>query len=360
MYDILNLCQQSIGYIEGQQEANKIVSANFTLVKAPEIKEQEMKNIRKRSNGTFEGRITIDGKRYSVYARTQEECLKKLKKIKKSPNIVKSSQKLLDFALKWLEIYKKDEISQKSYNIYKNVIDNHLSKINISLNRLDILTLQQMINGLPKTRIKEYVYMTLKQILKKAYELDLIKKDISQFLKKGKIARRNRNGLSLNEQKTILNALSDCDAEFRVRIMCYFLIGCRPAEIKTLELRNEMDNYIYVGGTKTKNARRFVKISSNFREIFKSNKDIILSSSPEWLSKQFVRFCKELGINASLYTLRHTFATNLFYLGVPDKERQVYMGHASSVLTNDVYTDFDPNVKKEDIRELYGDLYPAF
>ena len=58
--------------------------------------------------------------------------------------------------------------------------------------------------------------------------------------------------------------------------------------------------------------------------------------------------------------LRHTFATNLFYLGVPDKERQSYMGHASSVLTNDIYTDFDPNITKKDILNLYINLYPQF
>ena len=284
-----------------------------------------MKNIRKRPNGLYEGRKTIDGTRYSVYARTQEECLKKLKNITKHPQITKKTQKLVDFAKKWLNVYKKDAINKSSYYTYQLVINTHISKINKPLNRLTVLELQEFLNSLPPTRIREYTYMTLKQILKKAYELDLLKKDISQFLEKGKIRREDKHGLTLNEQKIILNKLCECDIEFKTRIMCYILIGCRPSEIKTLELRNETDNYIYVGGTKTKRAKRFVKISQAFREVFLEHKDIFYSTSTKWLNRQFVAFCKELDIDASLYTLRHTFATNLFYLGVPDKERQVYM-----------------------------------
>lgn len=69
---------------------------------------------------------------------------------------------------------------------------------------------------------------------------------------------------------------------------------------------------------------------------------------------------KDVGVKGTLYMLRHTYATNLYYLGVPDKERQVYMGHYSSALTNDIYTTFDPSIKKSDIVKLYNNLYPEF
>ena len=64
--------------------------------------------------------------------------------------------------------------------------------------------------------------------------------------------------------------------------------------------------------------------------------------------------------NKTLHNTRHTFSTNLYYLGVPDKQRQVYLGHSSIVMTNDIYTHLDPSITKNDIVKLYNNLYPDF
>jgi integrase len=62
----------------------------------------------------------------------------------------------------------------------------------------------------------------------------------------------------------------------------------------------------------------------------------------------------------TVYRLRHTYATNLFIMGVPDKERQHYLGHTTTRMTNDVYSSFTPNVKKEYNKDIFGDRYPDF
>ena len=70
-----------------------------------------------------------------------------------------------------------------------------------------------------------------------------------------------------------------------------------------------------------------------------------------------------LGIDCEVttYTLRHTFATNLYILGIPEKDRQAMMGHAGgSRITNDVYTTYSPDVTAAEIREIYGDFLPEF
>lgn len=68
---------------------NKIesISKNSNLQKGVE----EMKNIRKRTDGRWEGRITIEGKTYSVYAKTQKLCKEKLKNFK-IPNTTKKEK----------------------------------------------------------------------------------------------------------------------------------------------------------------------------------------------------------------------------------------------------------------------------
>ena len=75
------------------------------------------------------------------------------------------------------------------------------------------------------------------------------------------------------------------------------------------------------------------------------------------------RICLKAGItyDVDTYTLRHTFATNLYILRVPEKDRQTYMGHSpGSTITNGVYTTFSPDVKAQNIYDIYGDWYPEF
>ena len=80
-----------------------------------------------------------------------------------------------------------------------------------------------------------------------------------------------------------------------------------------------------------------------------------------YYTKAFQEYITKLGIkNKKLHDLRHTFSSNLFYLEIPDKKRQYLLGHASISITNDIYTHLDPNIKKQDILNLYKDLYPEF
>lgn len=58
--------------------------------------------------------------------------------------------------------------------------------------------------------------------------------------------------------------------------------------------------------------------------------------------------------------LRHTFSTNLYYLGADDNTRKQYLGHSSIMVTNDIYTHLNPTIKKSDILDIYKDLYPTF
>ncbi len=80
----------------------------------------------------------------------------------------------------------------------------------------------------------------------------------------------------------------------------------------------------------------------------------------KYLEKKFRKFCEKIKIKGTLHQLRHTYASNLYYLGAKDKERQEYLGHSTITITNDIYTHLDPSIKKEDILNLYKDLYPKF
>lgn len=353
-----------------RQQQFKIISCNENK-KVEKIscisqqEEQKMKNIRKRKDGRWEARIQISGNKYNFFADTQEQCLRKLNAFKKSikqkaTNNSPYPKMFSDFCIYWFANYKKGTIKTNSEENYINYIRRDLSQIKCATKDLSIDILQKFINGYPPTRSREIILMILKQILKKAFELDITKKNLGEFLVKGKIQRKKIEWFDLNEQKLILSNLTN--DYFSLTIYTLLLTGCRPSELTTIKKTNIKNGLVLVEGTKTKNAKRWIKISPFLEDKLRKqqNNEIFKNFNTQNFRQRFQRFLKRIRVKGTPYMLRHTFATNLFYLGVPDKERQSYMGHASSVLTNDIYTDFDPNITKKDILNLYINLYPQF
>ena len=320
-----------------------------------------MKNFRKRKNGLWEARLTINGQRKSFYARTFKECKAKLISYKKNnKSIIKTkTPSFYEFALTWFETYKKPKISEKTIKIYSGLL-NHLKPLGTALEHITINDLQNFLNKLPKTRTKEMLYIMIKAIIKKAYMLDFIKKDISIGLEKGSIQRKESKAFTLQEQQTIINSLEK--DKFSILILTYLLTGIRRNEALTIKHSDIKENYLYIAGTKTEKAKRYIKISKKLQTLLLTiESDPIFNFTTEYISTKIKRFGKKIGITPfGFHKLRHTFASNLYYLEVRDKERQEYMGHTSSVLTNDIYTHLDPTIKKEDIINIYKNWYPNF
>ena len=223
------------------------------------------------------------------------------------------------------------------------------------------MQLQELLNKLPASRIRKEVYKLIRQIVRKAYELDIIKKDVSEFLTVGKIEEKSREALTLDEQRKLVGALGD--DMFSRRVMFYLCTGARPSEIATVRKDEIRPGWIKINGTKTKAAIRRVKVSEKMSAM-------LAGESPEFFNFDYKRFrqrlqalCENIGLKRMIdvYTLRHTFATNLYILRVPEKDRQTYMGHtAGSAMTNDVYTTFSPDITPQNIYDIYGEFLPKF
>ena len=82
--------------------------------------------IKERSDGRFEGRLTVDGKRKSFYGKTKSEVKNKAKEfLKKVENGYKDPKKILfsEYALYWLQNYKWNKIEPSSYTRLYRVYD---------------------------------------------------------------------------------------------------------------------------------------------------------------------------------------------------------------------------------------------
>ena len=319
-----------------------------------------MKYIRKRNDGRYEGRKTINGKTYSIYAKTQKECKIKLKNFK--PTIKQKPKKnttigLFDFACKWLDLYKKN-IKQNTFDMYNNSIQKHLNTLKSPINTYTTEFLQVFINNLGETRTKEIAFLTLRQIFKKAMELKIIKNNPTEYIEKGIINKKIVVSYNLQEQKTILENID----KYKIGkyILAYLLTGARLNELKTITKDKIKNGYLYINGTKTKNSKRWVKISPTYEKILLKDDDPLFTMTEDKIQKRFKEYMNRLNLKGTIHQLRHTFNTNLYYLGATDLERKEYLGHSSITITNDIYTHLDKTITKQDIINLYKDLYPNF
>ena len=130
-------------------------------------------------------------------------------------------------------------------------------------------------------------------------------------------------------------------------------------KIIKIEDINEDKQRLHINGTKTENAQRDIKISKAMIEYLKEHNTIkpYFNFTSEYVTKHTTKLLKSVGIEKTLHSLRHTTATNLFYLGYKDKERQQYLGHANITTTNNIYTYLENDITKEDIHKLYNNFY---
>ena len=321
-----------------------------------------------RKDGRYQLYVIYGGKRHYVYAQTERECRHKRaeleKELQKNPQQyfasgVHECMTLYEFGIFYVENFKKQYVVESTYKQYLSTVKKYLNS-NTLLCKLRIEEVQGLINALPMTSLRGKVFSLLVQILKKAYALDFIKKHLGDLIEKGKTQDEKLDALSIEDQKLLVDNL-DLDTNFGKRVMFYLLTGARPAEMKTVtEIKK---GFVHLVGTKTKHADRWIKLSDSAMALFESEPIEFYRFDLKRFRQRLQKFVEQYcGIKSyvTIYTLRHTFATNLYYLGCPDKERAVYMGHTTTKTTNDFYTSLDPTISAVDIKNIYGDFYPDF
>lgn len=321
-----------------------------------------MKNIRLRQDGRYEWRKQINGINYQKINKNKKELEKQvrilLKGQKETLKITQTSNTFINIAWNWYNLYKKNI---KSHDKYENYIKSKFETnkmFNQDINKITYAELEYFINSITEHRVASYCYFIIVGVYKEAFKLDYVKKDISKLITKPKNKTIKGNQFTIKEQKLILDNLDK--TEIKHEILFYLLTGCRRSEAFNYSIQEETSN-IFINGTKTENSKRFVPISSKYLNILKENRSIMFKFKERYYNRKFKQFLDLLNIKGkSIHSLRHTYSTNLYYLGVSDKQRQLYLGHSSIVITNDIYTHLEPNVKKEDILNLYKDLYPIF
>ena len=322
----------------------------------------EMKNVILRPDGRYMARKQINGKRINAYAKTEKQSLEKLKQkikninnIKKEKNIYKLHEWLDNWYLTYKEPFIKLNTAQKLKNIL-NKIKNNFD--NLNLEQITTQKIQQYLNKIKTTRTKEFIVLYFNACLQKAEDLNIINKNPFKSVVKDKKLNIIRQGYNLQEQQHILNALKGNKIEGI--ILFYLITGIRKNELETINLETDLDiknKTIKILSEKKRNNNiyRYIDLTDDAIKLILNNKENFKLKT-DYIYRELKKVLDNLNIKSGLHRLRHTFATNHFYLGTPIKLISSWLGHETVELTQNIYTHIDRTINKNDILKLYNNL----
>lgn len=332
------------------------------------------KNCYKRPDGRWQFSKQKNGYRYYTIANTYRELLEKIPKIK--PTLITSIK------------HKTSKTSQNTFiQFYQNYIDTYIKPKNITQEvkndwqrqltrditpkfkyiKLEDVTAQQIqsfLNNINQEVKRDKLFQRIKKVMQNAYASGKIKRDITLAIEKPQRQNQNtRHPLTLHEQIQLLKAVKN--TKIYTFVIFSLIVGSRREETMKFDLSNDVDEKkqtIHIKGTKTNNADRYVYVTKEFIDFLKksmtTNQFNFQISYPTHELKYI--FSKLHIHGACLHSLRHTCSANLYFLGANDKYRQMQLGHASIVTTNNIYTNIKENIPKRYLRLIYGNLYPKF
>lgn len=311
--------------------------------------------------------------RIDVKARTHSELLDKVNRRKKQIDMrtagqfFRSDTKLLAFGKRYIDTYKKNNVSERWYKNMITILNNHIVAGigNKEISKIRLIEIQQMLNDIQAS--KDYInkiYNLTCQIFHAAYKNGLTVSDLSEDLIKPK-GTRTRSGRSLDEyeQQILLKVLPGHKMELICKLMLF--CGLRTKEArellwKDIDLKNGLIN---VHGTKTVNAERTVPIPDVFLKELKASSGSgrsfsrVCELSEQQTSRGWRNIKRLMNIEMGcrtyrnkllppyplqepcrLYDLRHTYCTNLEAHGVPISIASRLMGHSDISITAQIYT----------------------
>ena len=365
-------------------------------------------NIRKRSDGRWEGRYTAGrnpetGKVIykNVLGKTQAEVKTKLKAaIEESANIdmLKAEQyttgQWMDV---WFENCAKIKVRPSSHQTYRGYIDNHIKPNigDIPLNKLSSLHLQKLYKklltsgrverieskGQPKGLSAKTV-RNINQVISSAMDFARDQKLISSNPTDGcalpKLEHKEMKTLPAEQLASFLREAKESGVFELYYIELYYIelaTGLRRGELLGLKWEDidltqgnlqvqrqvaRINGEVIEAPLKTKNAYRPLPLSSDTVGVLQEqrkksgNSPYVFPSpaggpiSPDSVLHMLHRVLKRAGLaQVRFHDLRHTFATLALQNGVDIKTVSGMLGHYSAGFTLDTYTHVTTSAKKE-------------
>lgn len=318
--------------------------------------------------------FTYNGKRYFLRVTNDVDFeVQKALKIQslEKEEIIESNMLFKAWAEAWLVTYKENTVTSKTYENYRRLLKKYIYPFigNMMLKKVKSAHLQNVMNEtshLSQSTINK-IYQTLSQIFEKALSNDLLIKNPAKHIEKPKGSSGSFRAITDHERKVILKVAEYHKHGLWIKILLF--CGLRPGETARIQM-NHIDfkkNLLYVDGTKTENAKRYVPLPAEIADEIKALKkapfDYLFTNEyglpikPHNRGRMWKSFKKAMHIemggktykdgiippymvaeDLKPYCLRHTFCTDLQRAGVPINVAKDLMGHSDISLTSKIYT----------------------
>lgn len=361
-------------------------------------------NIRKRADGSFEKRITIDGKRISIYGATAKECNEKELELRQqiaSGTYTSNRNITLDaYFEEWLQ-NKRSSAKPNTLKTYKAYYNKHISPVlgKRKVQQLERREIIQMQSALTKNLSISSCNMILKIltiILNDAVHDDIIVKNPASSVKSlkntaAKASETYHRALTESEQEIFMKEIkNDYYYSFIALMLC---TGMRYGEVGALQWRDidyknkcihisktltytESGNLVIGDTPKSEASRRDIPLTDNIADILSRHrtfmwgnvipqKDNLVFMSVygtyvhnhainRTITNTIARLEKK-GIHIDHFTahcFRDTFATRFVESGGSLQTLKTILGHNSLSMTADLYAHVLPNTKQEEMSKM--------
>ena len=367
-------------------------------------------SIRKRKDGkwlvTFPtGLYKENGKREYLYFyfNSQAEAVEKMRQLQNEKAVgvcrSKAAIKTGDWIHTWIEKYKAPHLAPSTLTSYRNNFRVHIRPYvgEIALKDLTTYHIQKMLdNGNFRFSLFIKVRNVIHGALEQAVELGMIPKNPCKGVAYPKDDRKDVWALTKEEQQRLIAAL---DGEYyRTMLLTYLYTGMRagegiPLQWKDIDLnkrtirvnkkailhhdyathsgKQEIQNFC-----KTESSKRTIVITAGVVAILAEHKEEMKKRAAalglEWsedslvfwntrnkivqygnLKESLNKIYRKAGIeDATMHTLRHTYATRCFEAGVDIKAISEQLGHANVKTTYNIYVHLLEDTKVKEIDKL--------
>lgn len=338
-------------------------------------------NSKPRTDGRYQGYYTIDGKKHYVYGKSESEVKTKIefflkhgapkkKPAKKKADMKKAAPTVSEWLTQWIEFYKAPNLKPSTMKSLQGSLKIVFQRLgDKDLTQITTEDLQALLLGIQGGRARDMCKGYLEQAFRKAFLRGIISKDPCQALEIKKHRQEHRNALTRQQQAQFLAALDG----ITTKPLLVFLLatGLRVGEALALTFA-DIDfhdktvsvnkNVVFIEGkridqdtTKSAAGVRIVPIPEEVMNLLPKrtdDQDLVFPYAYSGVRSALRRISNALGFTVTAHLLRHTYATRLEEAGISPKMKQYLMGHASLDMTQNTYTDIQPEYVKEKAEQI--------